>query len=115
MSIDAEAIAKQMLSSATAAFGEQWDQVKTYAPSEFKKFAIQVADIVDNVGKYAIDPSQGYPPETGRVLLQMQRRALENVLTAMTALTLIAVQKAVNQVLEALKKGIGGAIAAILP
>ncbi len=114
MSIDAEAIFKAMLGAATNAFGDQWDHVKNYVPGEFKKLAVQIADVAENVAKYEADPTQGYPADTGKVLVRMQRNALEAVLTAVTALTLLAVQNAMDGVVAVLKKAFGGVVAVLL-
>lgn len=114
MTLDMNALFQTMLTEATSAFGDGWDHITSYAPAEFRKLAVQVADIADNVAKYELDPKTGYPPATGRVLLQMQRTALEAVLTAVTALTIMAVQEAITRVLTAIKNAFGGVLTAIL-
>jgi hypothetical protein len=82
--------------------------VKKYLPGEFRKFAVQVVEVAENVAKFEIDPAQGYPPAAGKVLLQMQRTAMEAVLTAMTAVTIIAVQNAINAILKAVGRAFAG-------
>ena len=96
-------IYKTILDEAGDAFGEGWDSIKNYAPVEFKKMSTQLKDIAKNVAKYAIDQNDGYSPETGKILLKMQVTATESVLVAISALTLIAVQNAINNIFEALK------------
>lgn len=93
-----------ILNEASDAFGEGWSAIKNYAPAEFKKVTTQLLDISKNVAKYAIDPNDGYSPETGKVLLKMQVTATESVLVAISTLTLIAVQNAINNIFEVLKK-----------
>lgn len=92
-----------MLDSASQSFGDGWNSIKNYAPSEFKKMANQLLDIAENVKKYLEDETQGYSPETGKILLQMQVRATESVLVAISSLTLLAVQNAINGIFDILK------------
>jgi hypothetical protein len=114
MSIDANDVLKQMLGSAESAFGAGWNSVKQYAPAEFKKMAMQIAEIAENVALYKIDPSKGYSEETGKLLFKMQRNACESVLVAVTQLTMIAVQKALDAIFKILKDTFQGAITSIL-
>jgi hypothetical protein len=118
MAIDVEDLFKTMLGAATAAFGDQWKIAKGFVPSELKKMAVQLAEIATNVAKFELDPNEGYPVVTAQIILQMQRQSFEAMLTAVTALTLIAVQKAVDQILQAVKVAFGrvlGALATLLP
>lgn len=103
-----------MLQSGSDAFGDGWDSVKDYAPAEFKKISSQIVEIAENVAKYELDESQGYSPETGKVLLQMQRTATESVLVAMSTLTIIAVQNAINAMMQVLKETFEGVLSSIL-
>jgi hypothetical protein len=103
MELTFENVFKTILDEATEAFGEGWDSIKNYAPVEFKKITTQVLDISQNVAKYLIDSNDGYSPETGKILLRMQIIATESVLVAISTLTLIAVQNAINNIFEALK------------
>jgi hypothetical protein len=112
--IDLEPIYQAMLKKAPAAFGAAWDKVKIFLPAELRKMAVQLAEIADNVSKFAQNSAEGYPPETGRVLLRMQRRALENVLIAVTALTLIAVEQSINGILDAAREVAGGVLDVVL-
>lgn len=114
MAIDANEVLNKMMSSAESAFGAGWTSVKQYAPAEFKKMAIQIAEIAENVALYKIDPSKGYSEETGKLLLKMQRNACEGVLVAVTQLTMIAVQKALDAIFKILKDTFQGAIATVL-
>ena len=97
-------IYKTILGEANDAFGDGWDSIKNYAPIEFKKMSTQLKDIAKNIAKYAIDPDDGYSPHTGKILLKMQVIATESVLVAISTLTLIAVQNAINNIFEALKQ-----------
>lgn len=114
MTVSAEEIFDKISNAAEDAFKEGWSAVKDYAPAEFKKMALQLESIAKNVAAYKLDNSQGYSEETGKILFRMQRRAAESALVAVTQLTLIAVEKAFNAIIEALKNAFGTALAAAL-
>jgi hypothetical protein len=114
MALDFDEVFGKMMDAAADAFEDGWDSVKDYAPAEFKKMATQLVDITENVARYENDNTKGYSPETGKVLLQMQRNATESVLVAVSTLTLIAVQKAINTILQVLKDTFQAAIGAVL-
>ncbi len=114
MEITFNDVLEKMIESASDAFEDGWESVKNYAPAELKKISSQIVEVVDNVAKYEIDDSQGYSPETGKLLLQMQRTATEGVLVAMSTLTLIAVQNAINAIFQVLKDTFEGILLTIL-
>lgn len=103
MELNFDNVLDTILDEASNAFGEGWDSIKGYAPVEFKKVTTQLLDITENVAKYLLDSNDGYSPETGQILLKMQVTATESVLVAISALTLIAVQNAINNIFEVLK------------
>jgi hypothetical protein len=118
MTLDVDTLLKTMLGAVATAFGDEWKLAKGFVPVELKKMAVQFVDIAKNVAKFELDPDDGYPPATGQILLQMQRRSLEATLTAMTALTQIAVQRAIDKVLQVVKTTFGtllGPLGALLP
>lgn len=110
MSINVEDLMKKMLETGQQTFGEGWDDVKSYAPVEFKKMAVQIKDIAENVARHKLDPAAGYSEETGRLLFKMQQNACESVIAAMTELTLLAVQNAINAMLKVLRDSLGGVV-----
>lgn len=114
MSINTDDLYSKIINAAEGAFEDGWDAIKTYAPAEFKKMAVQLAEIAENVALYEVDHSQGYSPKTGKLLFKMQRTACESVLVAVSQLTLIAVQKALNAIMKVLRETIGGVIATIV-
>jgi len=85
-----------------------------YAPAEFKKMAVQLESIAENVAQYQINSNEGYSAATGKILFRMQRTACESVFVAVTHLTLIAVQKALNAIVKVLKEAFGAALVAVL-
>jgi len=114
MAITADEILDKITGAAEGAFEDGWVAVKTYAPAEFKKMAIQLAEIVENVALYKVDNKQGYSPQTGKILFRMQRTASESVLVAVSHLMLTAVQKALNAIMKVLKDTFSGIIAAVV-
>lgn len=110
----ANQIFEEMMRAGEKAFGDGWDAVANYAPTEFRKMAIQITEIAQNVAKYKLDKSEGYSPETGRILMKMQRTAAESVLVATTQLNLIAVQKAMDAMVKVLRKAFKGIVKSIL-
>lgn len=103
MELNFNNLLNEMLGAAEGAFGDGWSNVKNYAPGEFKKISSQLLEIADNVAKYKLDNSQGFSPETGKLLLKMQVNATHSVLVAVSTLTLLAVQNAINGIFEVLK------------
>ncbi len=114
MNISADDIYSKIMGAAEGAFQDGWQAVKVYAPAEFRKMAMQLAEIADNVALYELDSNQGYSPETGKILFKMQRTACESVLVAITHLTLSAVQGAIDGIVMVLKEAFGGIVAAVL-
>lgn len=114
MDITFDNVLNEILASASEAFEDGWESVKNYAPAEFKKISSQIVEIAENVAKYQLDNEQGYSIETGKILLQMQRTATEGVLVAISTLTLIAVQNAINSIFQILKETFEGILSAIL-
>lgn len=110
----ADDVFQALMQEAPKAFGAAWNQVKAFLPAELQKISVQLVSIADNVAKFELDDTQGYPPATGRVLLTMQKRATENVLLAVTALTLMALEDTINAVLKAAKGVLGAVIDALL-
>ncbi|NTS76292.1 hypothetical protein HR060_05365 [Catenovulum sp. SM1970] len=114
MSVNFEQVLANILDSAASAFGDGWDSIKTYAPAEFKKISSQIVEIAENVAKYQLNDNEGYSAQTGKLLLQMQRNATEGVLVAVSTLTLIAVQNAINAIFASLRETFNDALGAIL-
>lgn len=115
MSLIVDDVWKKMLDAAAKSFGAEWQHVSKFVPAELKKLSVQLVDIAENVAKYEQNHADGYPPITGQVLLQMQQRALEATLTAVTALTLITIQTAIRDILAIVKDAFGGVLEAIIP
>ncbi len=114
MAATADEIFDKIMSAAEASFKDGWGAVQKYAPAEFRKMAVQIEEIAANVAKYKLDPNEGYSPQTGKLLFKMQRQACESVLVAVTQLTMISVQKALDAIVRVLKDSFKGVIPSIL-
>ena len=76
--------------------------MQSYAVTELQKIATQIVAIEADKASYT--------PAGAQALLDMQVRATIGVIVAMTTLTLLAVQAALNQILAAVKTMVNTAI-----
>lgn len=106
MALDADALLSTMTKAAAGAFGRTWKDVKNYTIPELRKIAGTFVDI--ELGLAARPPY--YTRESADILLRMQIRATQSIITATTALTMIAVEKAINQILAAVKVAVNQAV-----
>jgi len=106
MALDADALLSTMSQAAANAFGQMWKDVKNYTIPELRKLAGTFVDI--ELGLAARPPY--YTRESADILFRMQVRATESILTATTALTMMAVEKALNEILAAVKVAINQAV-----
>jgi hypothetical protein len=106
MALDADALLSTMSQAAAGAFGQVWKDVKNYTIPELRKLAGTFVDI--EMGLSAQPPY--YTRESADILFRMQVRATQSILTATTALTMIAVEKALNQILAAVQVMINQAV-----
>lgn len=108
-------VVKTMKTEAIVAFGDGWEQIKQYAPAEFEKMAVQIVSIARNVALYKTSNKQrGYSAQTGKILLKMQRTAMESVLVAVSALVLLTIQRAINAIFRVLRQTFETALKTIL-
>jgi len=104
-----------MKTEAITAFGDGWDEIREYAPAEFEKMAIQIVSISKNVALYkSSNKRKGYSAQTGKVLLKMQRTAMEGVFVAVSALVLVTIQRAINAIFKVLRQTFESALKSIL-
>ena len=92
--------------AAAGAFGQVWKDVKNYTLPELRKLAGTFVDI--EMGLAARPPY--YTKESADILFRMQVRATQSILTATTALTMIAVEKAINEILATVKVAVNEAV-----
>ena len=94
MGLDAENLVSAMSQAGRGLGGALWGQMNTYAVPEFRKIAVQIAAIAEHIGDYS--------PDGAKALMKMQIDATIGVIVAMTTLTLLDVQTAINQILAAI-------------
>ena len=108
MALQANTLVSAMTTAGQTLGGTLWNDIQTFAIPELQKIATQIVAIEANLIAYTEDGA--------RALLDMQVRASIGVIVAMTTLTLLAVQAAINQILAAVKtmvnKSIGFALLA---
>jgi hypothetical protein len=105
MALDTKALVSAMATAGQGLGAAVWNDIQTYAIPEFEKIAVQIAAIEAN----AASPNP-YPPDAAKALMDMQVRASVGVIVGMTALTLLAIQSAINQILQAIKTAVNTAL-----
>ena len=102
MALDATALVDGMVSAGENLGSDIWNSIQTFAVPELQKIATQIVAIEQNINAFT--------PEGAKALLDMQLRASVGVIVAMTTLTLLAVQKAINEILAAIKGVVNQAV-----
>lgn len=100
--MDVSGLAGRMIAAGKGAATGIWEQMETFAIPELKKIAIQIEAIAEN--------SADFTPEGARALLDMQVKAAVGVIVAMTSLTLLIVQDAINAILATVRDFVNGAV-----
>lgn len=95
-----------MKSAGITAFGNIWNDIKAFLLPELRKLAFTFIDI--EKGLAAKPPI--YTRASAKILTEMQINSLKTILTAMTALTIIAIQAALNAILGAVRDTVNSAI-----
>lgn len=106
MSVDVNGLVDQMVTAGRGLAGGVWAQMQSYAIPELKKIAIQIEAIAENHAQYTLQGAE--------ILFDMQIRAAVSVIVAMTSMTLVMVQNAVNAILDAVKDFINTASGFVL-
>jgi hypothetical protein len=102
VTIDVDTLTNNMIAAGKGLVTGVWQQMETYAIPELKKIAVQIVSIGENITQYT--------PEGAKILLEMQVKAAIGVIVAMTSLTMLAVQNAINAILGAVRDFVNGAI-----
>jgi hypothetical protein len=106
MALDLTTLLNAMTGAGQGLAGTLWSQIQTVALPELQKIATQVVAIETNL--LAVPPT--YTRAGAQYLFDMQVRASISVIAGMTALTVIDIQNAINQILAAVKAMINGAV-----
>lgn len=97
-----EGLAGEMIAAGRTAAADIWDQIRTFAIPELKKIAVQIEALAD--------PDSPWSRAEKKLLFKMQRDAAVSVIVAMTSLTMLAVERAINAIIAAVKGLINGAV-----
>ncbi|HAA04974.1 MAG TPA: hypothetical protein DCE18_16625 [Syntrophobacteraceae bacterium] len=108
MSIDAGQLFGQMVSAGAQAFGTGWAEVEKFARLEFRTLAQRIRDIGEGLAKNDFDLP------TGKLLLAMQVNTATAAIAGATTLILLAVEEAINAVLETIKDAVNTALGVAL-
>lgn len=100
--MDLNDLTGRMVTAGKALTGSIWQEMENYAIPELKKIAVQIEAIAEHI--------EDYTPEGAKALLDMQVKAAIGVIVAMTTLTMLAVQDAINAILAAVRDFVNGAV-----
>jgi hypothetical protein len=92
----------RMTSAGEGLAGNVWNDIRTFAIPELKKIATQILAIAENIDDFTL--------EGAKALMRMQVHATVAVLVAMTSLTLLAVEAAINEILGAIRDLVNGTL-----
>lgn len=104
MSLDVEALASQMLAAALPILKQGAENAGTFAKTEFTKIAQTIVSVGEQFAAHEINEQ-----EAG-LLLDMQKKASQNVLLALQGLGLLAVEGAINAALGVVKTAVNTAL-----
>lgn len=106
MGIDTNDLIEKMTAAGQNLAGTLWHDIKTYAKPELEKIATQIVAIETAM----LQPTPPFTREGAKALLEMQVRATIGVIVAMTTITLLAIQTALNAILSAVAGVVNAAI-----
>ena len=106
MALDPTTLLSSMVSAGQNLGGTLWTDMQHYAVPELQKIAIQIVAIEASM----LQPSPPYTPAGAQALLTMQLTASVGVIVAMTTLTLLVVQAAINSILSSIKTMVNNAL-----
>ena len=106
MALDTTALVSAMSTAGQGLGTAVWNNIQTFALPELQKIATQIIAIETGMLQ---NPPQ-YTQDGAKALFNMQINASVGVIVAMTALTLLAVQAAINQMIAAVKTMVNTAL-----
>ncbi len=101
--LDTKRLFADMFSAGAGAFGEGWSTARDFAKVEFKTLARRIKEIAKQVGG-------GLDPAIAKLQFKAQVNTAVQVLAGVTTLTLLAVEAAINAVLDVIKAAVDTAI-----
>lgn len=108
MTLNAEAIGKQMINAAKGVVGDKWPATKDYFESESKIFATRLAMIVKMRNANLISEDRA------RQHVAFQTTAWETVLLAVDGLSQLLVEQALNAAIKVVRDAVNTAIGFVL-
>ncbi len=103
MSLPVKDLSKPMLDAVRASLAQDWKKVEHYAQPEFNRLARSLADIATLAAEGAISAAEA------RSLLSIHRNTTRTVLLTVEGMGVIAVEKAINAALGAVKDAVNRA------
>ena len=108
MAINVDEVFSKMLSSGAEAFGPGWNEAKNFARVELKTIAQRIDDIGEGLKNNEFDLP------TAKMLLAMQVNLAVAAIAGATTLVTLAVEAAINAILESVKELVNGALGVVL-
>ena len=104
LNLDFDQISKDMLSAAKLSLKDNIEDIKTLAEGELKDFARRTAELAEKVSEGSISPDQA------KLILKIRQNSVETVFLSIAGIGLLAVQEAMNSIIDVLKGVINNAI-----
>ena len=102
MALAVQPLLQAMIGAGQGLGTEVWGKMKTFAIPELHKIAVQIVAIAENAADYT--------PAGAKALFDMQMKASLAVIAGMTELTMLAVQQAMNAILDAVRGMVNAAL-----
>ncbi len=107
LNLDLNEISKNMLGAAQMSLKDHVADVKTLAEGELKDFASRTVELAEKVSNGSITADQA------KLILKIRQNAVETVLLSIAGIGLLAVQEAMNSIIDVLKRAINKAVPGI--
>lgn len=102
MKLDTNMLTDRMVAAGKGLGEEVWGAMKGFAAVELRKIAVQIVAVAENAADFT--------PAGAKLLLELQVQASVGVIVAMTEMVMLAVQRAINAVLAAVREMVNGAL-----
>ena len=99
MSIDVGELLEKMLDAAKAVLEEDWPEIKEHAETELKGIAEGIALVEGKISQ-----------KQAKSLIKMKRNTAQIVLLTLEGLGVLAVEKAINAAIKAIKDTVNGTL-----
>lgn len=104
LNLDFKDIAKNMLTAAQLSLPDHVVDIKSLAEGELKDFARRTVELAIKVKDGSISEEQA------KLILKIRKNAVETVFLSIAGIGLVAVQQAINSVIDVLKGALNKAI-----